>query len=1017
MALGDFEYICTVKANGYIPVSKYKSKTTGLSVFLAAVDGPIVNGYFCLATEAHDDDGLPHTLEHLVFLGSEEYPYKGVLDMLANRCLASGTNAWTNTDNTCYTVTTAGSEGFCNLLPIFLDHILYPTLPRSGYITEVHHINGNGEDAGVVYSEMQARENTGESLAYLAMLRYVYPEGCGYRSETGGILKNLRTSTTYDKVCSYHKDFYRPENLCLIITGQLSNDDLFHQLQKFEEKIVKKNNKAPFSRPWQSSITPLTGSLVKAILYPSDEDTHGLVLSAWRGPQAKQQKEVMALKILLEYLNDTPIAPLQRDFVETKKPYCSMVSHELIENSVTLFYFHFRSVPKENLTEIVPQLNKTLEKISSGEEKIDMNRMHTVIKRKMLDLLNCVETEPHDTMAFILMGDFLFGNNKDDLEIRTNPLSCYEELDKKPEMFWVSLLQTYCVQNHNISIIATPSKSMMKQMSEAEQKRLDDQKSQLGKMGLDQKEKELLEAIESNEIKPEDDILSSLPVPDVSCIQFHPLRPYCNYRSKDCDKSDVFPIDDIPFKFQLDDLQTNFVQITAVLDTVNIPKELRYFLPLYLETLFESPILRNGELVSHKTIVAELQSDTLENHASLGIDGSKFFCGSFSQALMISLKVEREKYHKGVQWLKELLYKVQFTKDRLKIGATKIVNDVPMLKRRGPAVVRTVLYSLLYNRDSNISVTSMLRQSKFLTDVLAQLDTNPDGVIEKMEKLRSVLTKGDNLCIHMTANLKLLKLDVPPEQPWKTFIPDSCEQCTDKSRPFLRRTSEYIQPLEAIPNPHVIIGIGSEESAYLYLTVPVQISYDNPDLAILMVLLQYLTLCEGPMWKQIRGLGLSYSYNMTINEESGLLCLVLGQSVNLIESFKMAQNIVMSYILGESPYIELELESARSSLIFEIINQEKTTFDASMASLKSYLKRVDHNYNRELLGKVAQVSIADLKRVGPKYIPNLFDPAKNRCSVCCHPSKVEEVCNGLNQVNLKLDVLSSMNEDFLVNVC
>lgn len=28
------------------------------------------------ATEAHDDDGLPHTLEHLVFMGSEDYPYK-----------------------------------------------------------------------------------------------------------------------------------------------------------------------------------------------------------------------------------------------------------------------------------------------------------------------------------------------------------------------------------------------------------------------------------------------------------------------------------------------------------------------------------------------------------------------------------------------------------------------------------------------------------------------------------------------------------------------------------------------------------------------------------------------------------------------------------------------------------------------------------------------------------------------------------------------------------------------------
>ena len=48
---------------------------------LARAAGPITHAYFCIATEALDDDGLPHTLEHLVFLGSEKYPYKGVLDM------------------------------------------------------------------------------------------------------------------------------------------------------------------------------------------------------------------------------------------------------------------------------------------------------------------------------------------------------------------------------------------------------------------------------------------------------------------------------------------------------------------------------------------------------------------------------------------------------------------------------------------------------------------------------------------------------------------------------------------------------------------------------------------------------------------------------------------------------------------------------------------------------------------------------------------------------------------------
>ena len=61
-------------------------------------------------------------------------------------------------------------------------------------------MNSDGEDAGVVYCEMQARENTGESLCHLNMLRAMYPGHCGYSSETGGIMANLRSSTSHVKV-------------------------------------------------------------------------------------------------------------------------------------------------------------------------------------------------------------------------------------------------------------------------------------------------------------------------------------------------------------------------------------------------------------------------------------------------------------------------------------------------------------------------------------------------------------------------------------------------------------------------------------------------------------------------------------------------------------------------------------------------------------------------------------------------------------------------------------------------
>ena len=70
-----------------------------ISAWQQRSDPPLVLDNDNLTLQALDDDGLPHTLEHLIFLGSEDYPYKEVLDLLANRALADRTNAWTDTGN------------------------------------------------------------------------------------------------------------------------------------------------------------------------------------------------------------------------------------------------------------------------------------------------------------------------------------------------------------------------------------------------------------------------------------------------------------------------------------------------------------------------------------------------------------------------------------------------------------------------------------------------------------------------------------------------------------------------------------------------------------------------------------------------------------------------------------------------------------------------------------------------------------------------------------------------------
>ncbi|WAR30395.1 hypothetical protein MAR_032937 [Mya arenaria] len=43
-----YEILCAVKADANIPVTKYRSKKTGITVVIAEVEGPLVNGYFAL---------------------------------------------------------------------------------------------------------------------------------------------------------------------------------------------------------------------------------------------------------------------------------------------------------------------------------------------------------------------------------------------------------------------------------------------------------------------------------------------------------------------------------------------------------------------------------------------------------------------------------------------------------------------------------------------------------------------------------------------------------------------------------------------------------------------------------------------------------------------------------------------------------------------------------------------------------------------------------------------------------
>lgn len=126
--------------------------------------------------------------------------------------------------------------------------------------------------------------------------------------------------------------------------------------------------KPEFVRPWQTPVQPLVQSENVKILYPSSEEDCGLIVVGWRGPKcAPENLKLTACSVLLRYLSDTSVAPLQRELVEIDDPFASNVSYNIIENYESLLYFSFENAPLEKVDLVFERMQGVLKKIASGE--------------------------------------------------------------------------------------------------------------------------------------------------------------------------------------------------------------------------------------------------------------------------------------------------------------------------------------------------------------------------------------------------------------------------------------------------------------------------------------------------------------------------------------------------------------------------------------------------------------------------------------------------------------------------
>ncbi|KAH6636872.1 Metalloenzyme, LuxS/M16 peptidase-like protein [Chaetomium tenue] len=993
-------------------ITQYESERSGMQVIVADRKGPKINGYFTLATEIFDDSGAPHTLEHLVFMGSKSYKYKGLLDKLAGRAY-SNTNAWTAVDHTAYTLETAGWEGFAQILPVYLEHVVVPNITDDACVTEVHHIDGEGNDAGVVYSEMQALQYSSNELMDLRARRLLYPENIGFRYETGGMMEALRVLTP-QRIREFHKAMYQPQNLAIVIIGEADHDDLLKILDDFEESI--KDDIPPpdpqFKRPFVDSAQPppLERTIVETVEFPEEDESTGEIVVAFFGPSCIDQIEGTAVNIIMTYLCGSSVSVIENVMVE-KEHLASSVSYWWDSRPNSVIWFQPTGVATEKLAFVEQRLINLLKEVAS--KPLDMGYIKECLQREKRQ----VKLQAEGSEGFYatnIITDYLFGKRNGATLKELSSLSEYDILDGWTEDQWRAFLKKWISDAHHISILGKPSMELAKTLKANEEARLAKRKEELGKEGLEKLSEKLENAKKNNDKPIPPDVLDQWPVPGTTSIHFIESETARSGNARNLgvlDNAAQKAIDaapqGLPLFVQFEDVPTGFVHLTVHLGMSQTPIKYKPLLPLFADIFFNSPVTRDGQRIEFEEVVKQLEKDTISYHIS-----SSSRLGDY-EGVAIQFRLDREKYTTIISWLRTLMFDIIFDPVRIKAAIVKALADIPEAKRDGRIMAHEVEIAIHFEPESYLAAKRTLVKAVYLRRLKKLIEKEPETVVSWFEELRKSLFTFDNMRVLVTADIA--KLDNPVAA-WDTLT----------KNPHLNPTKDIIPltKLFSLLNPEgqkpgtfgsVVIPMTTLDSSYSVSTASGFTSYSDPRLPAYLVALGYLEAVEGPLWNAVRGNGLAYGVSFSREVDAGYIQFRVYRSPDASKAIEASRATVAKLAAGEVPLDRHLVEGAVSGVVFGAADEQATMAAAAQQNyVVGVVRGLEPGWNRKILARVRDVTEDEIRAVMREVIMPVFEPGKSNVVVTCAPIMEENMVKALGTAGYKTQVqtLSHFHNDY-----
>lgn len=1002
---------------------KWKSQRTGMQLVLINRQSPCVQGYFAVATEANDNSGCPHTLEHIVFMGSQKYPYKGLLDKLGSTQLSS-TNAFTAQDRTCYSLSTAGFEGFKNLLPVYLDHVLNATVDESACLTEVYHIDGKGDEKGVVFSEMQEYEHMSDSLMTAEAQKMLFPPQSGYATNTGGCLSALRELKA-STIKKYHEEVYCPSNLSVIVIGDVTPEELLATVTEFDNEIdlkdhdhhVHEQSKRPFVHSCFSNCpTVLKKTEIREIEFPDfSDDTAGEILISWLGPHVSDILSNTALDVITSYLGARGAGKFQTKFVNVSedKALASDISVYYDDYMHSQINVNLYGTPQTKLHDATKAVVDYLETELLND--LDMDFLKQCIE-DTYDQFILVAEEDSSMFSNMAIVEFLYGDSRT-FEEWLGSTRAFDLLREWTADHWRTFITEHISNPPKACVIGKSSEEKFKAI---EQENADREKSIKQSTDLELTAKMLDLAIEHNEQPIPENLLEMFEKPDFNKIKFITSKSAATSQMLKrlpgkpmiLDDSIQSHIKDVDLALAFESVDTQFVNIKVYLmPTSNIEPRLLPLIEVLLSNIFSFPMrMDDGKILSGEEVAKAVKYDLLNYRMVDDCQPQEF--------VALTLTCKASKYEEAIKWLERIALNVVCDDiETIKLFINKYLMGLDENKRNGQVLLySSVNDTLLTNNSLRKASDPILAEN----DVLAFLDEDPNQIVQDMQSLLSDLFQKENMRTLVICDVvRMAASGTDLTAPWRKLaenlqgIQYAKSNAVNSVNKHIPKSGDFLTDLGKTPkNLATLTTCPSTDSASITIVSNGPEVYGHEDLPALAVVNSYLQMTEGPFWKAVRGPGLAYGVSIETSVQLGKIVLNVFSASDVHGALIAVKDAIMSIANGEYLIDENCLHSAVSTIVSDLAAHLSTTITAvNEKFLDTAFKGYSPDYVHTVIKEISSVTPVQFLRTLKKYVIPLLHEETSLLFAVASPSEKESLSAQFEKMGYEVKCICQSESD------